>query len=95
MLNTAYRVSSARGIISRQQRPIQQKSEPAVLSSEEHAEVALLPPYNIRRELVLLYFKYVHDKHHSLFHQPSVEAELENGLVPEVLLYAMMALGAR
>jgi hypothetical protein len=44
---------------------------------------------------VLLYFQHVHDKHHSLFHQPSVELELENEQVPDILLYAMMALGAR
>jgi hypothetical protein len=44
---------------------------------------------------VLLYFQHVHDKHHSLFHQPSVEAELAEYQVPDVLLYAMMSLGAR
>jgi hypothetical protein len=44
---------------------------------------------------VLLYFQHVHDKHHSLFHQPSVELELETEQVPDILLYAMMALGAR
>jgi len=44
---------------------------------------------------VLLYFQHVHDKHHSLFHQPSVGLELENEQVPDILLYAMMALGAR
>jgi hypothetical protein len=41
---------------------------------------------------VLLYFQHVHDKHHSLLRQPSVELELENGQVPEILLYAVMSL---
>jgi hypothetical protein len=41
---------------------------------------------------VLLYFQHVYDKHHSFLRQPSVELELENGRVPEILLYAMMSL---
>lgn len=44
---------------------------------------------------MLLYFQHIHDRHHSLFHQPSVEVELEKGQVPDVLLFSMMALGAR
>jgi len=45
--------------------------------------------------MVLWYFRIIHDKHHSLFHQPTFEKELDAGLVPEVILAAMVALGAR
>jgi hypothetical protein len=82
--------------LSRNVRPIQQKStSPHLNSGHSPSTNAVLPGYDLRRELVLLYFQHVHDKHHSLFHQPSVELELENGQVPDILLYAMMALGAR
>lgn len=47
------------------------------------------------KELVGWYFRVIHDKHHSLFHQPSFEQDLENGSIPEVILYAILALGAR
>ena len=47
------------------------------------------------REMVRWYFKVIHDKHHSLFHQPSFEAELEANAVPKVIVYAIVALGAR
>lgn len=92
---SSYHVISARGVLPPSPRPLRQKSDSPLISSEEHDKGTLLPPYRLRRELVLLYFQHVHDKHHSLFHQPSVEVELENGQVPEVLLYAMMSLGAR
>lgn len=86
---------SANAIHPQQPRLLQQKSDTAVSSSEENVDKGLLPTYDLRRELVLLYFRHIHDKHHSLFHQPRVEVELENGELPEVLLYAMMSLGAR
>lgn len=46
-------------------------------------------------ELVKLYFDYVHDQFHSLFHQPSFEKEMARGEAPRILLYGMMALSAR
>jgi hypothetical protein len=49
----------------------------------------------LRRDLVEQYFAHIHDKHHSLFHQPTIMQQLEEQMLPEVLLYAMMALGAR
>ena len=49
----------------------------------------------LQKDLVQQYFRAIHDKHHSLFHQPSVERDLDNGTLPDVLLYAMMALAAR
>lgn len=47
------------------------------------------------KEFVRLYFRFIHDRHHSLFHQASVEGEIDSGTLPGVLLYSMMALGAR
>ena len=47
------------------------------------------------REMVKWYFKVIHDKHHSLFHQPSFEKDLERNAIPEVIVHAMIALGAR
>jgi arginyl-tRNA--protein-N-Asp/Glu arginylyltransferase len=55
----------------------------------------LWPPQPVREELVNLYFTYIHDKHHSLFHQPTFMELLGQGKVPDVLLCAMMALAAR
>lgn len=89
-------VTSDHRALSRNVRPIQQKSaSPHLNPTPSPSTHNVLPGYGLRRELVLLYFQHVHDKHHSLFHQPSVELELENGQVPDILLCAMMALGAR
>ncbi|KAF6824332.1 C6 transcription factor [Colletotrichum plurivorum] len=46
-------------------------------------------------ELVELYFKYIHDQLHSLFHRPSFMLDLHEGNAPLVLVYGMMALSAR
>lgn len=89
-------VTSEHKALSRKVRPIQQKNGSLCLSSGKSVSApSPMPQHDFRRELVLLYFPHVHDKHHSLFHQPSVELELENEQVPDILLYAMMALGAR
>lgn len=49
----------------------------------------------LKVELVELYFKYIHDQFHSLFHRPSFMLDLEQGTAPPVIVYAMMALSAR
>lgn len=54
-----------------------------------------LPPLEVCSELVSLYFDYIHDQFHSLFHRPSLEADLANGKVPLVILYAIIGLAAR
>lgn len=54
-----------------------------------------LPPLEVCSELVSLYFDYIHDQFHSLFHRPSLEADLTNGKVPLVILYAIIGLAAR
>lgn len=48
-----------------------------------------------RLDLVRLYFEYVHDKFHSIFHRPSVMIEIEEDRFPEVLLAGIAALAAR
>lgn len=53
------------------------------------------PAQSLCAELVQLYFDYVHDQFHSLFHQPSFEKDMVRGKAPRILLYGMMALSAR
>lgn len=54
-----------------------------------------IPPLEVCSELLSLYFDYIHDQFHSLFHRPSLEADLANGNVPMVILYAIVGLAAR
>ena len=46
-------------------------------------------------ELVELYFRYIHDTFHSIFHPPSVIQDVIDGVLPRVLLYGMISLSAR
>jgi hypothetical protein len=48
-----------------------------------------------RQELINNYFSVVHDKHHSLFHRPSFERDLQSDQVPEVIACAVLSLGSR
>ena len=50
---------------------------------------------DLQHEALLNYFRVIHDKHHSLFHQPTFDKDQSNGLVPEAAVSAMIALGAR
>lgn len=54
-----------------------------------------LPPFSICLELVNLYFDFIHDQFHSLFHKPSMIEDVKNGCASPVILLAMMALSAR
>ncbi|GFF56861.1 uncharacterized transcriptional regulatory protein C1327.01c [Aspergillus udagawae] len=54
-----------------------------------------LPPKPICMELTRLYFDVIHDKFHSLFHQPSMIQDVLDNRAPVVLLYGMMTLSAR
>lgn len=58
-------------------------------------EKCTLPDQYICAELVELYFDYVHDKFHSLFHRPSLMEDLRRGQAPENLIYGILALSAR
>lgn len=54
-----------------------------------------LPPMPLRLELVNLYFDYIHDQFHSLFHRPSFMDDVANDRVAPVVLLAIFALSAR
>lgn len=54
-----------------------------------------LPPKEVCLELVSLYFDYIHDQFHSLFHPPSLLQEVENGTASPMILFCVMALSAR
>lgn len=47
------------------------------------------------RYLVDLYFVYIHDKPHTLFHEPSFKASVLDKTVSRPLLLSMMGLSAR
>jgi hypothetical protein len=55
----------------------------------------IFPPQSICDELVNIYFDYMHDKQHALFHRPSFIANQREGCAPTVLVAAIMALSAR
>jgi hypothetical protein len=46
-------------------------------------------------EIVNLYFDYVHDQFHSLFHRPTFVQDVTQHAVPEPLLFGILGLGAR
>jgi hypothetical protein len=43
----------------------------------------------------VLYFDFIHDQFHHLFHRPSFLDEVRHERVPPILMYAIMALSAR
>jgi hypothetical protein len=45
--------------------------------------------------LVDLYFRYMHDKPHTLFHEPSTKASVASKTIPRTVLMSMMGLSAR
>jgi len=53
------------------------------------------PPLALRLELVQLYFDYIHNQFHTLFHPPSFLAAVAEERVENVLLYPIFALSAR
>ena len=54
-----------------------------------------LPPRPLCIELTKLYFQYIHDTFHSIFHAPSTIQEVEEGSLPKVLLFGIISLSAR
>lgn len=54
-----------------------------------------LPPMELRLELVSLYFDYIHDQFHSMYHRPSFMDDVMHCRVPAILQYAVFALSAR
>jgi hypothetical protein len=60
-----------------------------------HSTPQPLPPLALRQQLVELYFDYIHDQFHSIFHQASFMTDVANDNVPHILLFAIFALAAR
>lgn len=60
--------------------------------SRDKAQIALPEDIN---DFVRLYFRYIHDRPHSLFHEPSIWAALTNDTLSEGLTAAICALGCR
>jgi len=56
---------------------------------------SLIPRKSIVAELVDLYFQFIHNTAHTLFHVPSFYLDFEAGTVPELVLLAIMALSSR
>ncbi|KAF9880228.1 ZnF3 [Colletotrichum karsti] len=54
-----------------------------------------LPSLPVRLDLVRLYFDYIHDQFHSLFHRPSFIEDALADQVPHGILYGICALAAR
>jgi hypothetical protein len=54
-----------------------------------------LPPQSLCEEVVDLYFRFIHDTFHSLFHRPTMMQDVSQGTVSPVILYAMISLSAR
>lgn len=54
-----------------------------------------LPSRALCIELTELYFRYIHDTFHSIFHRPSVMQDVANGVLPNVLLFGIISLAAR
>ncbi|KAF6844251.1 C6 transcription factor [Colletotrichum musicola] len=54
-----------------------------------------LPSLPVRLDLVRLYFDYIHDQFHSLFHRPSFVEDALADRIPEGILYGICALSAR
>ncbi|KAH7125691.1 hypothetical protein B0J11DRAFT_312165 [Dendryphion nanum] len=59
---------------------------------QDHHDMPLMP---LRLELVNLYFDYIHDQFHSMYHRPSFTDDVANDRVPKVVLLAMFALSSR
>jgi hypothetical protein len=54
-----------------------------------------LPPVAMRKELAELYFEYIHDQFHSIYHRASFMDDLLDNQIPPVVLFAIFALSAR
>jgi hypothetical protein len=60
-----------------------------------HEGHARLPPTALRKALVELYFDYIHDQFHSMYHKVSFMDDVVNDRVPPIVLFAIYALAAR
>jgi hypothetical protein len=49
----------------------------------------------LRLELVNLYFEYIHDQFHSIYHRPSLIEDVACERAPKIVLFAILALSSR
>ncbi|KAJ5808449.1 hypothetical protein N7474_009718 [Penicillium riverlandense] len=77
--------------------PIPRARSPAFSGHAAIAEqtTSKLPPKTVCVELTRLYFDFIHDKFHSLFHPPSMIQDVLDDRAPLILLYGILALSAR
>ncbi|KUJ16311.1 uncharacterized protein LY89DRAFT_586216 [Mollisia scopiformis] len=54
-----------------------------------------LPPKETISEIIELYICYIHDKPHTLFHEPSLKASAKNGTLSPAVLFGILGLSAR
>ncbi|KAH7405634.1 fungal-specific transcription factor domain-containing protein [Phaeosphaeria sp. MPI-PUGE-AT-0046c] len=78
-----------------------------VASSEGHFRGSTSPPgmpdrandtlasNELRQELIELYFDYIHDQFHSMYHRATFMEDMSNGRISKLVLFAMFALSAR
>lgn len=52
-------------------------------------------PKSVVETLTELYLRYMHDKPHALFHEPSLREAVANGSVAQVVLLSILGLAAR
>lgn len=72
-----------------------QTLSPSEQSENTHGHEETLPPIPLRLHLVELYFDYIHDQFHSMFHRPSFTQDVASDRLPSILLFAMFALSSR
>lgn len=54
-----------------------------------------LPSQQIREELVMLYLRYLHNKPHTLFHEPTLLESVRTGTISYNVLYGILGVSAR
>lgn len=59
------------------------------------SEAADIVSQEIAVELVELYIRYMHDKPHALFHEPTLRESVVDGSIKKVVLFSLLGLGAR
>ncbi|KAH6625211.1 NADH dehydrogenase [Boeremia exigua] len=67
---------------------------PSISATEQQDKLPVASPEAIE-SYVQLYFRFIHDRPHSLFHEASLWTALRNGTLPESLKAAICALGCR
>lgn len=79
-----------------------QRNLPCSAARDELTESPTSPPLPVlsarsseEMHLVDLYFRFIHDQPHSLFHEPSFKASVVAGTVSQHVLLGMMGLSAR